>query len=137
MTTLNIDPIFSSIPRSSWSDVMTAGNTAMDGTGTTYLIFTAGAGGSLVAEAILRATGAAVASVARLFVNNGNTPATASNNVPCGEVTLPAITVTQTAQQEDVRIPLGFGIEPGYRIYGSIGTGVANGWKCLIVGGDY
>jgi hypothetical protein len=137
MTTLNINPIFSDIPRLSWGDAMTAGNTAMDGTGTTYLIFTAGAKGSLLSEAVFRPTGAAVPTVVRLFLNNGSTPATPANNMPYGELTLPQITVTQTAQQEDFRIPIGKAIEPNHRVYASLGTGVANGWKCAIDGGDY
>jgi hypothetical protein len=137
MTALNINPIFSDIPRFSWSEPIITANTAMDGTGTTYLIFTAGGKGSLLAECILRPVGANVATVIRLFVNNGNTPATAANNMPCGELTMPTIVVSQTAQQEDFRIPLGFAIEPNHRVYGSVGTGVASGWKAAIAGGDY
>lgn len=130
-------PIFSIAPRSSFAAAITAANTAMDGTGTVNLVFTAGSNGSFLSRLIVRALGTNVATVMRIFLNNGSTPTVAGNNALIAEINLPATTASNTTQQPDFQIPLNMGIEPSYRIYATLGTTVAAGWIPTIFGGDY
>jgi hypothetical protein len=82
-------------------------------------------------------TGTSTASVLRLFLNNGSTPATPANNVLIGEVTLPATAYSIVAASPDIEYTLNMAIPPGYRIYGGIGTAVTTGWAVSVIGGKY
>lgn len=122
------------------STVTTAANTAVDGTGTTILAFTAGADGAYVQDITFVPQGNATnntASVARIFINNGSTPATATNNLFIGEVTLPATTGTLVAALPPIVFPLNRVLEPTERIYWALGTAVSAGYWANVKGGDY
>lgn len=102
------------------------------------LIFTAHATeGSYIERIRFKAGGTNVATVARIFINNGSTPTTAANNVFFGEMGLPATTAIATAATVDLGYLMGFGINPGFRIYIGLGTAVAAGWVCTAIGGRY
>jgi hypothetical protein len=112
-------------------------NTALDGTGTvgtnTFLLFTADAtNGSSVGQIVWQHLGTNVACNSRIFVNNGSSNATASNNALVGEITLAANTLSQVAAQIQTNIydfgPTGLYLKAGYKIYITIGTQVASGY---------
>jgi hypothetical protein len=135
--TANTNPIYSAVPDVAWSGAITTANTAMDGTGTVSTVFTAGVNGSFVQKVRFRALGTNVASVGRVFINNGSTNATAGNNVLYDEVTLAATTANAAAALALYEITLNIALPAGYKINVTIGTTVAAGYVVTAVGGDY
>jgi hypothetical protein len=133
----NTAPIFSNAPVASWANGITAANTAKDGTGTVDTVFTAGADGAFLQKLIVRPRGTNVASVLRVFLNNGLTNGTAANNVLIAEVGLPATTNTEVAAIAGAEIPINLPIPAGYKINVTLGTAVAGGYAVTAVGGDY
>lgn len=102
------------------------------------LAFTADAtNGSYVARIRFKAGGTNVASVARIFINNGGVNTSAANNVFYGEVSLPATTANAAAATIEIDYPLGFALNPGFRIYWGLGTAVAAGWVATVIAGKY
>src|SRR5262245_51311965 len=93
----NTSPIFVGVPNFGIGTNITSANTAMDGTGTVVGVFTAGANGGYVRRLRIKALGTNVASVLRIFINNGSTNGTATNNVLFGELTLAASTASNSA----------------------------------------
>lgn len=132
----NTSPIFPLTPNVSWATVTTA-NTAKDGTGTVATVFTAGSNGGRVDYLKVRALGTNVATVIRVFVNNGSTNATAANNTLIIDQTIAATTNSETAQLVDNLIQLDLSLPAGYKINVTIGTTVAAGLQVTGVGGDY
>ena len=122
---------------------MTAGNvSSFDGTDANIkLIWTADAtnGGYLdhIRARCAALSGTSTASVLRLFVNNGSTPATAANNVLFDELGLPATTNTIVAATAPQILMLKIAFDPGFRIYAGLGTAVTTGWAVSAVGGKY
>lgn len=134
----NITPIYSRLGDIQWAAGITAANTAMDGTGTVNTVFTADAtNGGYVPKIRFRALGTNVASVARVFINNGSTNATAANNTLWDEITLPATTASNTAALTNQEITLGFALPAGYKINVTLGTAVSAGYSVTISGGKY
>lgn len=134
----NTTPIFTGTPVSPFGAAVTAANTAMDGTGTVTTIFTANAtNGGFVGMIKLKPLGTNVASVARFFINNGSTNATATNNALIGEVTLPATTSSNTAALIELGYPVMQAYQAGYKINMTLGTAVAAGWIASVEAGDY
>ena len=135
----NITPIFPLTPRITWTATpLTTANTAKDGTGTVSNVFTAKVtDGSRVDYLKVRALGTNVATVMRVFINNGLTNATAANNVLFMERTIPATTLSEVAELADNYIPLDASIDPGFKINVVIGTAVAAGLVVTAVAGDY
>lgn len=134
----NTAPIFADLPNVNWAAVVTTANTTKDLTsGTISLIFTAGADGAFVNTIVGQPHGTNVASLARVFINNGLTTATAANNTYYGQIGLPAITNNEAAEVPNVSFPVNIAIPPGYRIYVTLATAVAAGWQFSAVGGDY
>ena len=137
----NTKPIFSNIGAISASGAQTAANTAMDGTGTVGTIITANAAGNAagnyVQKIIARPLGTNVASVARIFWNNGGVNTTASNNALVAEYALPVTTVSQTAQMAGLEIPINYALPPGHKLMVTLGTAVAAGWNFTAIAGQY
>lgn len=134
----NISPIWTGTPVSPFGAVVNAANTAADGTGTVTTIFTADAtNGGYCGFIKLKPLGTNVPSVARFFINNGSTNATASNNCLIGETTLPTTTVSQTAQLIELGYPVMQAIQAGYKINMTLGTAVAAGWIASVEAGSY
>jgi len=135
----NTSPIFSIAGEAQWSSgAITAANTTTDLTsGTIYAIFTGGTNGSYIQRIRFRHLGTNVATVARVWINNGSTTGTAANNTLWDEITLAANTLSQTAAAINYELPFGFALPAGYVIYVTLGTGVAAGFKATIIGGDY
>jgi len=137
MASPNTQPIYSRAPVVTWGTIATA-NTAKDGTGTVVLVWTAAAEvGGRIDKVKIRPLGTNVATVLRLFINNGSTNVTATNNVLYMELTCPATTLSEVAEQPDLEIDLSLPLPTGYRIYATLGTTVAAGWHLTGVGGSY
>ena len=132
----NTNPIFPVIPNVSWTKLTTA-NTAKDGTGTVGTCYTAGTNGARVDYLKVRALGTNVATVLRVFVNNGSDNATAGNNSLVLEQTIAATTLSETAALADNLVTMDMSIPAGYKINVTIGTTVAAGLQVTAFGGDY
>ncbi len=137
--TANTNPIFGRTPQVEWGGAaITAANTAKDGTGTVTTVFTADATeGSFLQKIVARAAGTNVASVLRVFINNGSTNATAANNTLFTEITLPATTLSEVSSLVPLEIPMNIGLPAGYNINVVIGTAVAAGYYVSAVGSKY
>lgn len=147
----NIDPVYSKGGKlanggtsTTFRTSASTANTAFNGTGTLdtdiWEAFTADAtNGSFLRSIVAKitSTGVGVASVLRLFINNGSTNATATNNALYKEMTITAITATQTAATPDFEIPCNIMLPAGYRILYTFGTAPVNTWMVFGVGGDY
>ena len=148
----NIDPIYSrkgEIGNSSlgaataFPAVLTAANTALDGTGTVTTIFTADAtnGGYLKSIIIKQSNAAAAVStacVARFYINNGLSNTMATNNLFYKSMVLPAVTPSTTADSPDYEIPCGIALREGYKILGTISVAqTTTGFVMYGVGGSY
>lgn len=135
----NTSPIYPRQPQIEWgASALASANTAKDGTGTVLTVFTADANeGSYADKIIFRPAGTNIQTVARLFLNNGSTNATAANNILIKEFTLPAITLSETFSQQDFEFALNLPIPPGYKLNVVLGTAVAAGYYVSVVGGIY
>lgn len=136
----NTSPIFPLTPKApaTLPTLLTTANTAKDGTGTVVQISeAAGANAAFCTEITALPIGTNTASVLRIFLNNGSTNTTAANNILWKEVSLPATTLTEVAAQTPVVIPINQAIPTGYRLYATIGTTVAAGWRVIALTGDY
>ncbi len=132
----NTSPIFPLTPNIGWCK-LTAANTAKDGTGTVGNPFTAGANGSRLDYLKVRALGTNVATVLRVFVNNGSDPTVATNNSLILEQTIAATTLSEVAQLADNLVQLDLSLPANYKINVTIGTAVAAGLQVTAFGGDY
>jgi hypothetical protein len=103
------------------------------------LVFTAdSSNGGFISRLRLKAAGSNVASVLRIFINNGATNATATNNLFFGEIALPITTALASGNSgPDLDYPLNLALNPGFRIYVGLGTAVAGGWVVTPVAGRY
>jgi hypothetical protein len=135
----NTAPIWVKAPDTQWIGGITTANTTTDLTsGTSYLAFTADAtNGGYVHKIRFRPLGTNVATVARIWLNNGSSTGTAANNTLIDEITLPATTVSQVAAQPMYELGLNFAIPAGYKIYVTIGTSVSAGFNATVLGGKY
>lgn len=134
----NTQPIFSIAGDVEWgTTVITTANTAKDGTGTVLTCFTAGVDGGFVQRIRFRSAGTNIATVARVFINNGSTNATAANNILYDEITLAATTLSETAAQPVYELPLNFALPAGYVLNVALGTTIAAGYYVSVIGGKY
>jgi hypothetical protein len=135
----NTLPVFSRLADIQWNPAaLTAANTSKDGTGTVATVFTADAtNGGFVQKISARPLGTNIATVLRVFVNNGSANTTASNNALIAEMTLPATTLSEVAALPDYVLPLNFALPAGYKINCTIGTAVAAGYMVSAFGGKY
>ncbi len=138
---LNTAPIFPLTPINSWTAPFTAAVTSIGDIITTTpasLVFTAHAtNGSRLDYLRVRALGSNVATVLRVFINNGASAATATNNALFTEVTIAATTLSQVAALAETTIQLDLSLPATYRVYVTIGTTVSAGFVASAIGGDY
>lgn len=134
----NTSPIFPLTPNIGFVSI-TSANTALDGTGSPDTIFTAGTNGARVDEIRLSHLGTNVATVCRIFINNGSTTATATNNSLWREIAMAANSLSQTAVSvQGTVVPTnGLVLPAGYKLTATIGTAVSAGIKVLALGGNY
>ena len=148
-TTLNTLPIYVGTPDISLvgSIVGSSANTATDGTGAnTYLVFTAGASGSFVYKVILKSVSTTAATVARLWycsatgAFSAGTTNTAANTTMIAELTLAAVTASNTTASPQYEIPVNFPIPANTKILITFGTSTGagtTGFNPLCIAGDY
>lgn len=144
-TTGNTAPIFSGTPKNGFAKV-TGVDGGTDGTDAdVVLLYTAGSDGAFINFLNFqpRATsGSTTTSVAvgRIYINNGSTVGTGTNNVLFREVTLPAtaVNVAGTTPALGVLHPMNIQIQSGYRIYIGVTAMAANtSWDVTAISGDY
>ena len=133
----NTSPIFVLTPKNWYVNTGTTANTNLDGTGSVATLMTAGSNGSRVSKIRLTHSGTNVATVVRIFINNGSTSSTASNNVLFYEYTMAANTLSQTAASVAAEIPIDLSLAAGYKLLVTIGTSIATGIAVSAEGGDY
>lgn len=147
----NLDPIYPVTPKCSWGKVMTADATASknhDGTAAGMItLFEAGLNGSKIDQIVSRALGTNIATVLRLFINNGQDNLVADNNTLIYEITIPATTISETAGLIDYDLTRTKGtidvapiipyLPAGYKIMAIVGTTIAAGLQVTVWGGDY
>jgi len=141
----NTIPIYTRGGQISWSGDLKTANTAKDGTGTVETIFTAGADGARVERVRVRALGTNVATVLRLFINNGSANSTAANNTLYAEMTIAATTLSETAAllntnefpnaTDYTAFPIV--LPAGYKLLATVGTTIAAGLRVTAIGGTY
>ena len=135
---INTSPIFSKKGDIQWaSAALLSANTAKDGTGTIASVFTAGTDGAFVQRLVARPLGTNVATVLRVFVNNGASNVTAANNSLVAEMTLPATTLSEVASLPPYELALNYALPAGFKITCTIGTAVAAGFALTVLGGSY
>lgn len=132
----NFKPVFPLTPVVPVGQTIATANTAKDGTGTVVTLYTAGSNGSKVGNIQVAYTGTSVATVLRLFINNGATNATAANNTLFKSITVPANTLSEVAAAADITTELNITLPPGYKINATIGTTVAAALALTVNGGD-
>lgn len=133
----NTLPIFTLTPRNTFITTGTSANTALDGTGTVATVATAGSNGSYIQRVRITHLGTNVATVVRLFVNNGSANSSAPNNALVYEVAIPANTLSQTAASVAYDIALDMRLAPSYKLNCTIGTACAAGLMVAAEMGDY
>ena len=133
----NTVSIFPRIGQISWGTVTTA-NIAKDGTGTVVTVYTADVtNGSRIDNVVVRAIGTNVATVLRIFINNGSSNTVATNNILFLETTIASTTLSEVSALANTLIPLNLVLPAGYKINVTIGTTVAAGLSVTATGGTY
>jgi hypothetical protein len=114
-------------------------NTAQDGSGTLIKAFTAGTNGSYVQKIRFRPVGSPAATVCRVFIS-ASASTSATNTWLYDEITLPAVTLSQTAASSVFELPLNFALDPSYLLYVTFGTSTGSagtGYSIVTIAGDY
>lgn len=130
-------PQFTGTPKIAWAGTLATGTNTYTGTSGTTAVMTAGSSGSFLKSIEMEAVGTNIASVIRIFINNGSTVGTASNNSLIMQVSLPATTAATATATAHVSIPLNLAIPANYIVYATLATTVASGWAVTAVYGDY
>ena len=151
----NSDPIYSKVADIQTNTLAAAtflgptANTATDGTGTIYPIFTADAtNGGYVQKLTFQCISTVAATVCRVWlvdtvptVTSGALVSnTSANTHNLNEIGLPQVTVSQTAASPHLELPLNMPLPPGFRLAVSFGTSTGastTGWNVLAIGGKY
>jgi len=141
---VNINPIYSisgdlssNLTTGMAPTLTTAANDYTGISSNNKLVWTAGANGGYIERIRFKAVSSNVATVARIYINNGSDNTSAANNSFYGEISLPATTASATSATVDIDYPMNFALNAGFSIYVGLGTTVANGWVPIGVGGQY
>lgn len=111
-----------------------------DGTTATHnkIVFTADAtNGGFIQRLRFKAKGTNVATVARVYLNNGATAGTGTNNSFYGEFSLPATTAVTNSATPEYDYVMNIALPPGFTIVVGLGATVSAGWVCTAIGGEY
>jgi len=137
-TALNTQPIYTASGDTQWTLSAATANITKDLiSGTIFTAFTASATGGYVQRIRFKPLGTNVATVARVFINNGLTTATAANNTYWDDISLPSTTVSEVSAQPTFELPLNIALPANYRIFVTLGTAVAAGYHITTIGGKY
>lgn len=146
---INTTPTHTKSGQISWVKLTTA-NTATNGTGTVWTLFTAWNDWARVEKIRIRHLGTNVQTVLRIFINNGGATTTPENNTLFAELTIPSNSLSQTAQSINYELPqiLGFTSNPtdissfpivlpsGYKLLATIWTTIASWIQVTAVWGN-
>jgi hypothetical protein len=137
----NITPIYSKVADWQWINAVTTADTAktLSTATTSYLVFTADAtNGGYVKKLRIRHLGTnSLATVMRVFINNGDTITVSTNSILYDEIGIAANTNSDTAASAVYELPINEALPPGYKIYVTIGTACAAGLAVTAVAGKY
>lgn len=136
----NTTPIYSKAGDWQWITGITTADTAknLSAATTSYLVFTSDAtNGGYVKKLRVRHLGTNVATVVRVFINNGSSVATLANSILFDELGIGANTVSETSASTVYELPINEVLPAGYKIYVTIGTAVAAGLAATAVAGKY
>ena len=141
----NTQPIYSLIPNTSTAKasavfptvLLTAANDYTGISASNVLLHTAGTDGSFVDRVVMKALGTNVASLARVYINNGAVNTTATNNMLFAEIPLPATTSSAVTPTQDIVLPLNLKLDPNFKLYIGIETTVAAGWQAACLAGQF
>ena len=114
-------------------------NTALDGSGTLVKAFTAGTNGSYIQKIRFRPVGSPAATVCRVFISSSSTTSATATWL-YDEITLPAVTLSQTAASSVFELPLNIAVDPSYLLYVTFGTSTGSagtGYSVVTIAGDY
>jgi hypothetical protein len=137
-TTLNTAPIYTASGDTQWAISATTANTTKDLTsGTIYTAFTASATGGYVQRIRFKPLGTNVATVARVWINDGDPNTVASNNTLWDDISLPTTTNSEVSAQPTFELPLNIALPANYKILVTLGTAVAAGYDITTIGGKY
>ena len=137
-TSLNTNPIYTATGDTQWTVSATTANTSKDlTTGTTFTAFTASSNGGYVQRIRFMPLGTNIATVARIWINNGGATTTAANNTLWDNISLAATTNSETSGQPVFELPLNIALPPNYKIIVTLGTAVAAGYTITVIGGKY
>jgi hypothetical protein len=92
-------------------------------------VATGGADDTIIMGLKFESLGTNVASVARIYLNNGSTNTTAGNNELIGQISLPATTASAVAATAAPVWYWGEMLNTSWRLYVGLGTTVAAGWR--------
>jgi hypothetical protein len=139
---LNTNPIYSGVGDIQWaSTALVNANPSFEATGTgSAVVFTASASGSFVQRIRFKASGSTTATAARIFIGNATAGVLSGSNVILfDEITLPAVTVSNTAAQAVYELPMNAALPANYKIQATVSTQQAagGGWYVSAVGGSY
>ena len=137
-TSLNTTPIYTASGDTQWAVSATTANTTKDLTsGTAFTAFTVSSTGGYVQRIRFKPLGNNIATVARVWLNNGNATTTASNNTLWDDITLPSTTNSENSALPTFELPINIALPPNYRIIVTLGTAVSAGYSITVVGGKY
>jgi hypothetical protein len=137
-TSLNTQPIYTASGDTQWTVSATTANTTKDlSAGTIFTAFTASNTGGYVQRIRFKPLGTNIATVARVWINNGSANTTAANNTYWDDISLPSTTVSEVSAQPTFELPLNIALPAGYRILVTLGTAVAAGYTITVIGGKY
>lgn len=135
-----LQPVNASDGNTALAPTLTAANNDYTGV-SAQVVFTAHAteGGRLGAIRLVP-KGTNVATLVRIFLNNGGAIGTATNNQFLFEMALPASTASATAAQNIIEVPMGgnmrgINLQPGFRVTAQLATAVATGWVAQAIDG--
>jgi len=114
-------------------------NSGLDGTGTLYKAFTAGTNGSYVQKVRFRPVGSPAATVCRVFISSSTTTSATATWL-YDEITLPAVSLSQTAATSVFELPINVALDPSYLLYVTFGTSTGSsgtGYSIVTIAGDY
>ena len=93
--------------------------------------------GYRISKLVFQPIGTNIATVARAFLNNGQSAGSAANNTYIDDVTLAASTLSEVATMAGTEMPLDIVVPPFHKINLTIGTTVAAGYSVYAVVGSY
>ena len=127
-------PEFGSTPNKGTPGSLTAANTSFDGTGSTgrQLALTASSGkGTFLPGMLFHPKGGNVATLIRIFKNNGSDPEVAANNALIKEQAIELSTLSQVAENKAYYVELNVALKGDAstpeRLYWTLATAVATG----------